>query len=257
MLEKHESIPLIDKPEEKKAEENGGEELVEKSSVEKSSVKECVTDLDALVEKWIDFMYETTNVPEKAKCFSSFFSGSRSKREPELKDYDVEIDWTNVNFEQEETLFDSDKVIIGNNTSQTLLQTSFVNRTSQDQESSFKMERTTTQVCEFSFDKGFKSTQKPGFTLLIPQDIAQVDASIKRERSLVAGQNVVAKEEVTWKCDSVIKVKPNSTTFGSLVITEMEMDRTFKGVVWIEGMFSCHICRFKAEVFVYILYISF
>lgn len=247
MAEKHESIPLIDsqKPDTKV------DKVAEKTSVldepsaekkastenlqDKSSVKECVTDLDALVEKWIDYMYTTTNVPKKSttKCFK--LPKKNKKEAKELKDYDVEIDWTNVSFKQEDTVFDSSTVSVGNGTSQTLLQTSFVNRTSQDQESSFKMERTTTQVCEFAFDKGFKSNQSPGFSLLIPQDIAHVDASIKRERNLVAGKNAVAKEEVTWKCDSKIKVKPNSTTHGSLVITEMELDRAFKGVVYIKG----------------------
>lgn len=249
MAEKNESIPLIDsqKPDTKvdKAPEktpvnDEASDHEKQASTEnlhdKSSVKECVADLDALVEKWIDYMYTTTNVPKKStKCFKLSNMNKKTKESRDLKDYDVEIDWSNVSFKQEETVFDSSKVSVGNSTSQTLLQTSFVNRTSQEQESSFKMERTTTQVCEFAFDKGFKSNQSPGFSLLIPQDIANVDASIKRERNLVAGKNVVAKEEVTWKCDSKIRVKPHSTTHGSLVITEMELDRTFKGVVYIKG----------------------
>lgn len=174
----------------------------------------AIVDLDTIVENWIRYMWDKTKTKQDSKY--------------DFEDLGAVVNWDKVEIVQDEARFDESRDPHTNlPKTQTLFRTIFTNRTDQEQEYSFKTERTTRQTCSFSFIKGFSREKEGSISFKIPQDIVEIGGGIKTEQSIECGKDQTKEQEVTWGVDSMIKVKPHSRTCASLVITELELTRKF------------------------------
>lgn len=184
-----------------------------------------IVDLDVVVEKWITYMWEKTKSAQSGK-------GPKC----ELEDLEIVVNWARVELIQSEAQFERGPAPRSHApVAQTLFRTYFVNNTNQEQEYSFKTERSTRQSCGFSFTKGFCREKEGGVTFKIPQDIIEIGGGIRSEQFVEAGKDQTKEETVTWSVDSVIKVQPHTKTSASLVITELEFDRNFTVETRLKG----------------------
>lgn len=184
-----------------------------------------IVDLDLIVEKWISYMWDKTKSAQSSKTIKL-----------EIEDLDVVVNWARVELLQSDAQFER-----GPNPrtqtpiAQTLFRTYFINNTNQEQEYSFKTERTTRQSCGFSFTKGFSREKEGGVTLKMPQDIIEIGGGIRSEQFVECGKDQTKEEAITWAVDSIIKVQPQTKTSASLVITELEFDRDFSLETRLKG----------------------
>lgn len=188
---------------------------------ENSAADKSIVDLDLIVEKFIQYMWEKTK--------------SKSEKKYEFEDLDIHVNWAKVDFTQEEAKFEPKKSGIKEPMNQTLFKTKFTNKTDGVQEYSFKTERTTRQSCCFSFSKGFSREKEAAVGFKIPGDIVEIGGGIRSEQSVECGKDKTNEEEVKWGCDSMIKVAPHSQTSASLVITELQMERAFCVTTYLKG----------------------
>lgn len=121
---------------------------------ENSAADKSIVDLDLIVEKFIQYMWEKTK--------------SKSEKKYEFEDLDIHVNWAKVDFTQEEAKFEPKKSGIKEPMNQTLFKTKFTNKTDGVQEYSFKTERTTRQSCCFSFSKGFSREKEAAVGFKIP-----------------------------------------------------------------------------------------
>lgn len=176
-----------------------------------------IVDLDLIVEKWITYMWEKTKLAQSSKAPKC-----------ELEDLDIVVNWARVELTQSDAQFERGQSPRSHAPiAQTLFRTYFINNTTQEQEYSFKTERSTRQSCGFSFTKGFCREKEGGVTFKIPQDIIEIGGGLRSEQFVEAGKDQTKEETITWAVDSVIKVQPHTKTSASLVITELEFDRNF------------------------------
>lgn len=199
-----------------------------------------IVDLNDIIIRWITYMRDL----KRSGCVSGIFKTGKRKHF-DLDQLEIDLSWNNVNFTQEEGSFHMVNAVAKNFTQQTLFTTSFVNRTGKEQENSFKTERETCQSYEVTFNRGYSRETygqlkipflKNVIRLVIPADILEFNGGIKKELSIENGENQITEESITWQCDTKIQVKPGSKVTGSLKITELEMERTFSGVCFIEGL---------------------
>ncbi len=182
-----------------------------------------VVDLDLIVEKWIAHMWERTRT--KSNKF-------------ELDDLQIVVNWKRVEIEQSEAKFETNSPMKNKMpSSQTLFRTYFTNKTDQEQEYSFKTERTTRQTVGFTFVKGFSREKEGAVSFKLPNDIVEIGGGIKSEQSVECGKDQTNEQEIMWGVDSIIKVKPHSKTSASLVISQIELDRNFYMETRIKGSF--------------------
>lgn len=66
-------------------------------------------------------------------------------------------------------------------------------------------------------------------------NIMEIGGGIRGEQKVECGKDQVNEEEVSWGCDSIIKVGPFSKTSASLVITEVQMERQFCVQTYMKG----------------------
>ena len=69
-------------------------------------------------------------------------------------------------------------------------------------------------------------------------DIVEIGGGIKSEQRIECGKDQTNEEEVTWGCDSMIKVDPFTKTSASLIITEIEMKRDFFVTTYFKGNYT-------------------
>ncbi len=121
------------------------------SKIYSSAPGSVIADLDSMIEKYINWWLYT----------------EKPKGRPKYEDLDVDVNWKKLVITQEDAVFEQ-----GTNDSQpssvTLFKTQFINRTSQPQQFSFKTERTTRQVCGFSFNRGFSREAEASVSIKIP-----------------------------------------------------------------------------------------
>ena len=72
-------------------------------------------------------------------------------------------------------------------------------------------------------------------SLLKTGDICEIGAGIRSEQTVECGKDQTKEEEVTWGCDSTIKVEPHTKASASLVITEIQMSRSFEVTTYFKG----------------------
>ncbi len=195
-----------------------------------------ILDLDLIVTKWLDFMQQAT----RPNCFSGFFRRAKSF---ELADLDLELNWANVKFTQEQANFTGTSTT-NKLTKQTLFQSSFDNRTSHVQETCFRVERETTQSYALTFSKGWSRQTQVGLKvpflkniikLVVPVDVLEFSGGLTKEIHAECGQDTSQEEKIQWRCDTKVNVGPLSKVTASLRITELEMEKSFSGVTFIEG----------------------
>jgi len=202
-------------------------------------------DLEEIVTKWLEFFRKTT----RPGCFTGLFRNSRGKYLP-LTDLEVDINWDKVKFTQEDVRFINDSNDTRNLSELTLFQSSFENRTNQNQETWFKFNHETIQSYEISFSKGCSKGQnftlsKVSFLeniikLVVPEDILEFNVGLTKQVQTICGQNnkqdSKSKENrLDLYCDTKVSVKSMTRARASLKITELKMERKFSGVAFIEG----------------------
>jgi len=157
----------------------------------------------------------------------------KSHRKYVYDELDIHVNWNKVEINQEPAVFEDKRIKHPHN--QTLFKTFFTNKTNQVQEYSFKTERTTRQSCSFSFSKGFSREKEASISIKIPADILEIGGGIKSEQTIDCGKDRTNEEEMKWGCDSMIKVEPQSEGSAKLVITELEMERSFSVTAYFKG----------------------
>ncbi len=166
---------------------------------------------------------------------------TKGKSKYEFEDLDIVVNWAKVQLEQDEARFDTTRQSSLHSqapTTQTLFRTYFTNRTDMEQEYSFQTSRTTRQSCGFSFYKSFSREKQGEVKFKLPEDIIEIGGGIRSEQSVECGKDQTKEEEVCWSVDSMIKVKPHTKTRASLVISELQLERSFtletrfKGNYW-------------------------
>ena len=58
---------------------------------------------------------------------------------------------------------------------------------------------------------------------------------MRSEQTVECGKEQTKEEEVTWGCDSMIKVDSMTKASASLVISEVEMERSFSIITYMKG----------------------
>lgn len=66
-------------------------------------------------------------------------------------------------------------------------------------------------------------------------DICEIGGGLRSEQTVECGKDQTNEEEITWGCDSMIKVDPFTKTSANLVITEVEMERAFSVTTYFKG----------------------
>lgn len=178
-----------------------------------------IADLDRLIEKYAKRAYR--------------------KKEPKASDFEellLDVEWIGFSITNDEATFELEQVKIGKKPlKQSLFETFFINNSSEVQECSFKTERKTRQSCSFSFTKGFSKEKDAGLTIKLPEDIIGLSAGIRSTQTVECGKNTTNEEEVTWSCDSTIKVGPHKKISASLLINEVELERKFSVKCYVTG----------------------
>ncbi len=199
-----------------KTKQTGDCELLEKSNEDKA-----IVNLDAVVEKWITYMWEKTK--------------SKADSRHDFDELNVKIDWKRCDITQKDAKFEN--MTKGTLRNQTLFKTYFSNNTDTEQEYSFRTERKTRQSCSFSFVKGFMREKEGSIHFKLPEDILEVGGGLRSEQSVEMGKDETKEEEVTWGVDSQIRVRPHSKCNAELILNEMEMERSFKVEMLLKGTF--------------------
>ena len=116
-----------------------------------------------------------------------------------------------------------------------LFRTYFTNDTDQDQEYSFKTERTTNSACDIEIEKGVCYGDEMFITLKTPMEIVESNVGFTRELSLRTQTTQTIEEQLTWCVDSQIKVPQHCKTTAELVITEDGYQSSFKIKTKVSG----------------------
>lgn len=119
-----------------------------------SAAESSIADLDEIVEKFIQYMWQQTK--------------SKSEKKYEFDDLDVVVNWNKIVMHQDDAKFEPKALAKQQPLNQTLFKTYFTNKSNQVQEYSFKTERTTRQSCAFSFAKGFSRGKESGISFKLP-----------------------------------------------------------------------------------------
>lgn len=201
-----------------------GKAFNEPNNSSNSAIDKTVIDLDIIIEKWIAYMWEKTKTKQSSK-----------QQAIEFEDLDIVVNWNKVEINQEEAIFREKLQPNKKIHQQTLFRTYFTNKTDQDQEYSFKTERTTRQSCSFTFIKGFSREKEGSISFKLPYDVVELAGGIKSEQSIECGKDQTNEEEITWGVDSLIKVGPKTKTTAELVINELEMEKEFNVITYLKG----------------------
>lgn len=181
-------------------------------------------------------MWEKTKTKQTAKC--------------DFEDLEILVNWNKVELVQDDAKFEQTSQISKKPQQQTLFKTYFTNKTNQEQEYSFKTERTTRQSCGFSFIKGFSREKEGGINFKIPQEIVEIGGGIRSEHSVECGKDQTKEENITWGVDSNIKVKPKSRTCASLIINELELTKNFTVETRLRGRLTVVLNNRKDNQFI-------
>ena len=169
-------------------------------------------DLEDIVKKWAVQMYDMTKSKEQARI---------------PKDHLVfNFNWKRIKFVHHEPEFHNPSKPTQPK-SQILFRTNFTNTTDQDQEYSFKTERTTCSVCEVNFERTITIGMEMNLSLKTPCEIFEANAGFKRELSVTNAQGQCIEESLSWGVDSQIKVPARTRTSAELVVKEDEYGGPF------------------------------
>ena len=167
-----------------------------------------------------------------------FFLRKASKKEKELNKKGLiakEIDWKRVRVESDEPQYDICRLQCATPLSSVLFQTTFTNRTGNDQKYTFRTERTTRSICAISLENSYTQGYEMSIGLKLPNEILEANAGFSREVSLSNGREQTTEEEMTWSVDSEIGVERETKAVAKLVITEEQFDGSFSLRTTIRG----------------------
>ncbi|ESO10881.1 hypothetical protein HELRODRAFT_109192 [Helobdella robusta] len=168
-----------------------------------------VFDLEGIVKTWATQMYDYTKSREQ----------NRIPREALM----FNINWKGVKFIHKEIEFPEPpkKPVVPK--TQCLFRTKFFNQTNQDQEYTFRTERTTSSTCEVSFDRCLTIGAELTLSLKTPMEIFEANAGFKRELAVTNAQGQCIEQCLTWGVDSLIKVPAMHQATAELVVYEDEL----------------------------------
>ncbi len=170
------------------------------------------TDIETIVRKWAWEMFDYTKTKEQ----------SRIPKES----LHMSVNWKRVRFNHTDPVYD-DIAKPKAPKAQTLFRTYFSNNTNQDQEYSFKTERTTTSTCDVAIENGFTISEEMCVSLKTPCEVFEANAGFSRELSLNESHGQTFEESLTWGVDSQIKVPAHHKTTAQLVVTEDQVASKF------------------------------
>lgn len=186
--------------------------------------KQELVSLDDIIEEWAMDMFKVTANKKQAKIPKDCLAKT--------------ISYKRVRFEHVEPKYEDERRV-SKPMSQVLFKSHFTNNTEQDQEYSFKTERTTKSTCEVLYEEGYTVGQEVSVTLKTPGEVFEANAGFHRELSLMKSEGETKEEELNWAVDSQIRVPPKHQTVAELVISEEQyaaeftIETSFRGTVHV------------------------
>ena len=168
----------------------------------------------------------------------AWFLQKASKKEKQLYKKGLiakEIDWKRVQVESEAPQYDICRQHCASPLTSVLFQTTFANRTENDQTYSFRTERTTRSTCTITLENTFTQGYETSIGLKLPNEILEANAGFSREVSLSNSREQTIEEEMTWCVDSEVSVNKGTKAIAKLVITEDKYDGKFSFKTSIKG----------------------
>ncbi|XP_064628684.1 uncharacterized protein LOC135488143 isoform X2 [Lineus longissimus] len=184
------------------------------------AAKQELVSLDDIIEEWAMDMFKRT---------------ANKKQQKIPKDCLMKtISYKRVKFDHVEPKYEDERRV-AKPMSQVLFKSHFTNNTEQDQEYSFKTERTTRSTCEVEYEEGYTVGQEVSVTLKTPGEVFEANAGFHRELSLMKTEGETKEEELNWAVDSQIRVPPKHETVAELVISEEQYAAQFTIETTIRG----------------------
>ena len=189
-----------------------------------------VVDLGDIVNQWAKMMFDITKTKEQSRIHRDNLQFTTS--------------WKRVKFTHSEPDY-TEKQQPPQPKSQVLFRTFFTNETDQEQEYSFKTERTTCSSCEVQLERAVTIGEEVGLNLKTPCEILEVSAGFHREVSVTKSQGQEFEQEMMWGVDSQIKVPPHTKTTAELVISEAQLTANFQMTTSVAGRILVTVTNLK------------
>ncbi|XP_041365966.1 uncharacterized protein LOC121380974 [Gigantopelta aegis] len=177
-----------------------------------------LTDIDEIVKTWA---WDT-------------FSKTTSGKKLNFKQVRLDVVWDKVRFRSEEPIFQKKKHAALPHP-QTLMVSTFTNRTEQVQEHTLRTERQTVSTCKTSITNGFTKGYNLGLTLAVPNDVLQATVGYGKEVTVQNSEEDTILRSITWSIDSTVKAQPRRETTAKLEVQVHEYSANFRVNVHITG----------------------
>lgn len=187
--------------------------------------KQCkpaeIFDLEEIVRNWAMQMFDLTKTRDQAKIPKEHLQFT--------------ISWKRVKFVHKEPEYPETPKSSSIPKAQILFRTIFCNNTDQDQEYTFKTERSTCSICEINLDRCLTLGQEVSLSLKTPCEVFEANAGFKRELTVSEAQGQCIEETLTWGVESIIKVPAGFKTTAELEVFENELSGDFTVVTEFAG----------------------
>ncbi|OWF52400.1 uncharacterized protein LOC110447870 [Mizuhopecten yessoensis] len=189
-----------------------------------------IADIEEIVQTWAWTAFQKTRSKDVSKL--------------KLEDVKLDVNWSRVRFFRSEPEF-SDGQMVELPNSQIVFTSTFINNTEQDQEHSFKTERTTTSVSTVTVSKGYSKGFNLELKLALPEEVAAVTAGFGREVNMDNTEESAHEESITWAVDSTVKVPRKTTTTAEMVVKEKQFNSNYRMPVKIRGTVIVAVLNLK------------
>ena len=175
-----------------------------------------VVDLQSIVEDW-------------AKDYFMRKADKKEQRRFDKGTIVMDTDWRRVRFYHEEPKYEPEvpKPGTGKPTLNTLYQTSFTNKTDNNQTYNFNAQRSTRSECTVEIEESFTKGVAMEVKLATPCEIMEANAGFTRELTLTNVEGETLEEELSWGVQSEIVVPGRHRAQARLIITEEEYNGKF------------------------------
>ena len=175
-----------------------------------------VVDLQSIVEDW-------------AKEYFMRKADKKEQRRFDKGTIVMDTDWRRVRFYHEEPKYEPEvpKPGTGKPTLNTLYQTSFTNKTDNNQTYNFNAQRSTRSECTVEIEESFTKGVAMEVKLATPCEIMEANAGFTRELTLTNVEGETLEEELSWGVQSEIVVPGRHRAQARLIITEEEYNGKF------------------------------
>ncbi|XP_069133503.1 uncharacterized protein [Argopecten irradians] len=189
-----------------------------------------IADIEQIVQSWAWTAFQKTRSKDVSKL--------------KLEDVKLDVNWSRVRFLPCQPEFSDGRMVEMPN-SQVVFTSTFVNSTDQEQEHSFKTERTTTSVSTVTVSKGYSKGFNLELKLALPEEVAAVTAGFGREVNMDNTEESSHEESITWAVDSTVKVPAKHTTTAKMVVKEKQFTSSYKMAVRIRGIVIVSVLNVK------------